>query len=109
MVWLSFYILFKPVIFTIPQLDGEPAMLDEFLTYTFVSEFAREDIDYTLREIFPVEMEAKLTSRVKAPHYGPRSADHLCSVQIKLPDDQRFSWPEMMADQAEVFKDLALQ
>ena len=94
---------------TIPQLDGEPAMLDEFLTYTFVSEFAREDIDYTLQELFPAEMKAKLTSRVKAPHYGPRSADHLCSVQIKRPDDQRFSWPEMQADQAEVFKDLAVQ
>ena len=96
---------------TIPQLDGEPepAILDDFITYTFVSEFARDDIDYTLREIFPEEMEARLTSRVKAPHYGPRSADHICSVQIKLPDNQRFSWPEMLADQAEVFKDLAVQ
>ena len=39
-------------------LDGEPAMLDDFLTYTFVSEFARDDIDYTLQELFPAEMEA---------------------------------------------------
>ena len=93
---------------TIPQLDGEPAM-DDFLTYTFVSEFARDDIVYTLEEIFPAEMEPKLTSRVKAPHYGPKSADHICSVQIKLPDNRSFSWPEMLADQAEVFKDLAVQ
>ena len=101
--------LHKATCSTIPQLDGEPEMLDDFITYTFVSEFAREDIDYTLEEIFPAEMEAKLTSRVKAPHYGPRSADHLCSVKIKLPNDQRFSWPEMLADQAEVFKNLAVQ
>ena len=66
-----------------------------------------EDIDYTLKEILPANIEATLVSREKV--VGPWSADHLCTVALKLPGNARFSWPEMSVDQAEAFKDLKMQ
>ena len=48
----------------IPQLDGGSENFGNSFTYTFVSEFALEDIEYTLREIFP-HVETNLISRVK--------------------------------------------
>ena len=75
--------------------------------YTFVSDFAKEDIEITLREIFPEEIETKLILQEKIT--GPWSGDHLCSVQVKLPDARMFSWPKMLADQAQVFKDIKMQ
>ena len=74
--------------------------------YTFVSEFALEDIEYTLRELFP-KVETNLLSRVKL--VGPWSADHLCTLEINLPDSQNFSWPQMSRVQAEVCKDIQRQ
>ena len=89
----------------IPQLDGENENLGNSITYTFVSEFALEDINYTLREIFP-HMEMNLLSRVKM--IGPWSADHLCTLEINpdLPVLENFSWPEMSRVQVEVIKDI---
>ena len=46
----------------IPQLDGQSDNMGKSFTYTFVSEFALEDIQYTLREIFP-HVETNLLSR----------------------------------------------
>ena len=43
----------------IPQLDGES---DDNVWYTFVSDYHREDIEYTLEEIFPEEIEVNLVS-----------------------------------------------
>ena len=64
----------------IPQVDG---MLEDNSvvqnTFTFVSEFHEE--------IFPGELETLLTSRVRIG--GLRSADHLCTLQIKLPPDRK--------------------
>ena len=71
-----------------------------------MSEFAIEDIEYTLREIFP-NIETNLLSRVKL--IGPWSADHLCTLEIHLPDSQNFSWPEMSRVQAEVLTDIQKQ
>ena len=88
----------------IPQLDGECETLEEFVTYTFVSEYAAEDIIYTLEEIFPADVETKLVSQVRTK--DPRSADHFCTLQIKLPAPQHFSWPKMNRTQEEVIKDL---
>ena len=89
----------------IPQLDGNQDMFENSLKWTFVSEFHVEDIEYTLKEILPENIEATLVSRVKV--VGPWSADHLCTVEMKLPGagDQRFSWPEMSVNQADVSKD----
>ena len=58
-------------------------MFQNSLTCTFVSEFHVEDIEYTLKEILPENIEATLVSRVKV--VGPWSADHLCTVEMKLP------------------------
>ena len=87
----------------IPQLDGGG---ENLVIYTFVSEFSLEDIEYTLREIFP-NLEANLLSRVKI--IVPWSADHLCTLEINLPDGQNLSWPEMSKVQLEVLKDIQKQ
>ena len=95
----------------IAQLDGaddaDCDMSEKYLTYTFVSDYHQEDVDYTLKEIFPDYIGTKIVSNVKV---GDRfSADHLFSVLIELNDDQKFSWPKMSADQAVVFKDVQKQ
>ena len=63
----------------IPQLDGQSERLDDCVIYTFISEYAREDVEYTLKEIFPEDVKAILMSRVKVIGRGPRSADHICT------------------------------
>ena len=90
----------------IPQFDGmENSEVEN--TFTFVSEFHVEDIEYTIKEIFPGEVETRLTSRVRIG--GLRSADHLCTLQIKLPPDRKeFLWPTMTPSQAEVFKEIVM-
>ena len=93
---------------SITQLDGiddtDCEMSEKNITYTFVSDFHREDVEYTMKEIFPQDVRTKILSNVKV---GDRfSADHLFSVLIQLPDDRRFIWPEMSTDQAVVFKDV---
>ena len=81
-------------------------MSEECLTYTFVSDFHQEDVDYTLKEIFP-NIGTTILSNVKI---GDRfSADHLFTVIFELQDDQKFSWPQMTPDQAVVFKDVQKQ
>ena len=94
---------------SITQLDGiddsDCEMSEKNIKYTFVSDFHREDVEYTMKEIFPEDIGTKICSTVKV---GDRfSADHLFSVIIQLPDDRRFSWPEMSTDQAVVFKDVS--
>ena len=92
----------------ITQIDGvddtDCNMSEKCLTYTFVSDFHTEDVEYTMKEIFPEDVVTKILSNVKV---GDRfTADHLFSVLIELPDDKRFSWPKMSADQAVVFKNM---
>ena len=92
----------------ITQLDGvddtDCNMSEKCITYTFVSDFHQEDVEYTIKEIFPENIGTRILSNEKV---GDRlSADHLFSVLIELPDDRRFSWPQMSADQAVVFKDV---
>ena len=86
----------------IPQLDGTCEVVNEAATYDFVSEYHKEDILYTLEEIFPGS-KVEMVSRVKVG--GTLSADHLCSVQIEQ-DTGNFCWPQMNSDQAVVFKDI---
>ena len=68
------------------------------ITYTFVRDFHKENVDYTLKEILSNE---KVGDQF--------SADRLFSVLVELQDDQRFSWPEMLVDQAVVFKQVQKQ
>ena len=92
----------------IPQVDG---LVDEnpevAISFTFVSDYHEEDILYTVKEILPIEVKAHLTSRVRIG--GLRSADHLCTLLVKLPPDRKtFNWPKMTPSQAEVLKNLDL-
>ena len=83
----------------IPQIDGAAA--EQVAVYEFKSDYGEEDIEYSLLEIF--QDSAALVSRVAL---RPRSAEHLCTVEIKLGDSENFSWPNMRKDQKEVFSDL---
>jgi len=74
----------------IPQVDG---VSDTEVTYTFVSDFHREDIEYTLHEFIPEDAETELTSVVRVG--GLQSADQLCTLIVKLPPDKNFTWPAM--------------
>ena len=53
------------------QVDGQKTLTDG-ISFTFKSEYAEEDILYSLKEIFPPFM-AQLNSRVRL---GARAADH---------------------------------
>ena len=57
-----------------PQLDGQNENVTDDLIYTFVSDFATEDILITLKEIFTDDVKAELISCIKIG--GLESADH---------------------------------
>ena len=82
-------------------------MSEQSVAYTFKSEFADEDILYTFGEILSDDFETKIVSRVRL--YGPRSAEHLCTIVIKLPPDKNLEWPEMSKIQKEVIKELMIE
>ena len=63
----------------IPQVDGAS---DEEVVYTFISDF------HIVRT------------------GGLQSADQLCTLLIKIPPEQNFSWPRMSKSQSAVIKDL---
>ena len=88
----------------IPQLDGES---DDNVIYTFVSDYHREDIEYTLEEIFTKEIEVNLVSDEKCG--GNWTADRLWTVIVKLPGHKIFAWPEMSRDQDVVFRNITMQ
>ena len=69
--------------------------------YTFLSDYAEEDIKYTLDEIFP-KKNAILSSMVQC---WPRSAECLCTVEVKIDSGQEFFWPAMDTIQAQVVQD----
>ena len=85
----------------IPQVDGN---FDTEVLFTFVSDFHREDVEYTIKEIIPEDVEAELVSMVRIG--GLQNADHLCNLIMKIPPDQNFTWPTMSSTQSEVIKDL---
>jgi hypothetical protein len=87
----------------IPQVDG---VHDEEVLYTFVSDFHREDIEYTLKEFIPEEVETKLVSVIRIG--GLQSADQLCKIVIKIPPNKKFTWPMMKRSQGDVIKDLKM-
>ena len=82
---------------TIPQVDGT---FDAEVVYTFTSDFHKEDIEYTIKELIPEE--TKLVSVVRIG--GLQSADQLCTLQIKIPPEKNFNWPLMTNIQSEVIK-----
>ena len=82
-------------------MDGT---FDEEVVYTFVSDFHKEDIEYTIKEVIPVNIETKIVSVVIIG--GLQSADQLCTLLIKMPPEKNFVWPVMSQSQSEVIKDL---
>ena len=82
------------------QVDGP--IDEEQVKYTFKSEYAEEDLIYTIEEIFP-EKNANLESMVQC---RPRSAECVCTVVVKLASGQESAWPAMNTLQAQVIQDL---
>ena len=87
----------------IPQVNGT---FDAEVVYTFVSNFHKEDIEYTLQEFLPEDVETKCVSLARIG--GIQSADQLCTLSIKMPPDKNFTWPTMSTSQLEVIKDLKI-
>ena len=89
----------------IPQLDGADSdQLGEHQgMYSFKSEYGEEDIEYSLSELLPENVTATLVSRERV---RPRSADHLCTVVLKLVEGQNFTWPTMKPSDAEVLREI---
>ena len=85
----------------IPQCDGPCEELEE--TFTFLSDYAEEDVKYTLVETLPEEIGFDMISRVKTK--DKKSADHLCTVTVVLPYDD-WQWPSLTEIQAKVFRNL---
>jgi hypothetical protein len=85
----------------IPQFDGT---FDEEVVYTFVSDFHKEDIEYTIEEVMPEDVETKLVSVARIG--GFQSADQLCKLLIKIPPGKNFIWPMMTNSQSEVIKEI---
>ena len=63
---------------------------------TFISEYADEDVKDSLNELMQENLlpsSSILISRVRVKF---PSADHLCTVQVKLPAEQiEFTWPTL--------------
>ena len=90
---------------TVPQSDGFEEEIDNEHEYTFESDYAEEDIKYTLEEILSDEIVCNLVSRVKIG--SERSANHLCTVNMSIPRDG-WQWPVLNTLQGEVIKNLKL-
>ena len=98
----------------IPQLDGdgidseEKAIVEEeeTLSFTFVSEYADEDVRESLEELVHDNLLPSTTTLISRVRIKNPSADHLCTVRLKLPVGQRnFSWPGFPSF-PEMFKDV---
>ena len=87
----------------IPQVDGPGEELEDDCIYTFVSNYGREGIDYTLVEVLSDEIKCELISGEKVGH--DRSADHLCTIRVIKPIDD-WQWPGMNGLQNDVIKNL---
>ena len=86
----------------IPQVDGAGNTSDP-VRYKFVSDFHRDDIGYTLEELFPSGGATLVSCVALKPK---ESADRHCVVAIRRTDCQDSLWPEMIEDQMQVFENL---
>ena len=87
---------------TVPQLDGHQES-DQKVMFSFRSEYGEEDIEYSWSKVLPEKAVPTLVSRVRI---GPRSADHLCTLEVKEVDGRTFVWPHMNTSDAEVLREL---
>ena len=87
----------------IPQFDGAGEEPETQCVYTFVSTFAEEDVEYTLKEVLSNDIKIDIISREKVG--DQRSAEHLFRVKVSMIDDD-WQWPMMNGIQADVIKKL---
>ena len=84
------------------QVDGILDMEDDQSEqFSFLNNYAKEDIIYTLDEIFP-EKNCSLESYEQCK---PRSADHICTIILK-DTTKKFTWPLVKDVQKDVIRDL---
>ena len=83
----------------IPQVDGTTAMEapdDTEVEVEFVSNYAEEDINDSLKEIFDEKLVPSLPTLVSRERVTQRSADHVCKVKLNIQGDKkRFVWPKL--------------
>ena len=74
----------------IAQMDGsnDSSETGNAATFRFNSEYAEEDLVYTLDEYFSV------SALVSREHVSPLSADHVCTVEVHS-DDGKLAWPKI--------------
>ena len=77
------------------KLDG--VVEDMEVSYSFVSDYGKEDLDYALSQILQ-NCDASLVSRSRLQ---PRS-----TLKIKTDAGKTFSWPDIPRYYADMFKDL---
>ena len=87
----------------IPQVDGVEETV-EVVTYQFKSDYAEENVLYIMEEIFETISKTKLVSMVSTMR--PRSAECLCTVEIRPNAGQNFSWTKMDKSNEDVFQDI---
>ena len=68
----------------IPQVDGEHVV--DHLTFSFKSDYGKEDIEDTLNITF---------NWISRERIMPLGSEHLCTVVLQEVDCQTFSWPIM--------------
>ena len=62
----------------------------------FVSNYAEEDINDSLKEIFDEKLVPSLPTLVSRERVTQRSADHVCKVKLNIQGDKkRFVWPKL--------------
>ena len=88
---------------SIPQVDGASEELE--ILYTFESEFAVEDVMYTVEEVCTKEVEVELISRLKAKVGDITSAEHVFTIRLSPPSNC-WQWPEMSNMQREILMNL---
>jgi len=87
---------------SIPQFDGTSDELE--LPFIFESEFAKEDVLFTLEEVLTDEINVELISRTKVDD-DIRSGDYVFSIRVS-PPNMDWNWPVMNTIQREVLKNL---
>ena len=71
----------------------------EHLTFSFKSDYGKEDIEDTLTEIVAKNITFNWISRERIM---PLGSEHLCTVVLQEVNCQNFSWPIMEGENLEV-------
>ena len=95
----------------IPQLDGicESQKNETREIFSFKSDFAEEDVENCIDEIFK-NTNVSSAKIILKDQLRPSSADYLYTLELKIDNGiiqkASFSWPQMSSSQKDVFKNL---